>query len=163
MILKFHTSPWKTIRHLFLCYFKLCVSFYSHVWIQTDVTVQKCLTWVKISNFLSHVTLIFDRWPWKTVGHLFCATLSYVHHFIAICKFKLELQFRNAQIGATFVLTSDFDLWPLTLAFCMDITFVNGNNSWKFRDDTMRVTLWKKCQISMDRQTEVFLELLGHS
>ena len=24
---------------------------------------------------------------------------------------------------------SDFDLWPLTLAFCMDITFVSGNNS----------------------------------
>ena len=31
----------------------------------------------------------------------------------------------------------DLDLWPLTLTFCMDITFVNGNNSWKFHDDTM--------------------------
>ena len=29
------------------------------------------------------------------------------------------------------------DLWPLTLTFCMDIIFVNGNNSWKFHDDTM--------------------------
>ena len=31
----------------------------------------------------------------------------------------------------------DLDLWPLTLTFCMDITSVIGNNSWKFPDDTM--------------------------
>ena len=34
----------------------------------------------------------------------------------------------------------DFDLWPMTLTFCMDITSVIGNNSWKFRDDTMMET-----------------------
>ena len=34
----------------------------------------------------------------------------------------------------------DIDLWPLTLTFCVDITSVNGNNSWKFRDDTMTGT-----------------------
>ena len=32
----------------------------------------------------------------------------------------------------------DLDLWPMTLIFSMDITFVIGNNPWKFRDDTMR-------------------------
>ena len=26
----------------------------------------------------------------------------------------------------------DLDLWPLTLTFCMDITLVIGNDSWKF-------------------------------
>ena len=26
----------------------------------------------------------------------------------------------------------DLDIWPLTLTFCMDITSVNGNNSWNF-------------------------------
>ena len=62
----------------------------------------------------------------------------------------------------------DLDLGPLTLAFCMDITFVNGLNSWKFHDDTNTGTLWKRCysrQIDgqMDGLTEVFLELLGHS
>ena len=31
----------------------------------------------------------------------------------------------------------DPDLWPLTLTFCMDITFVIGNNSWKFDDMKM--------------------------
>ena len=34
----------------------------------------------------------------------------------------------------------DLDLWPLTLTFCMDITFVIGNNVWKFHDDTMMGT-----------------------
>ena len=29
----------------------------------------------------------------------------------------------------------DIDLWPLTMTFCMDITSVNNNNSWKFHDD----------------------------
>ena len=37
----------------------------------------------------------------------------------------------------------DLHLWPLIIY--MDITFVNGNNSWKFQDDTMTGTLWKMC------------------
>ena len=42
-------------------------------------------------------------WPWnlmddpkKTIGHLFYATLSFLHHFVAIGEFKLELQSGNA-------------------------------------------------------------------
>ena len=34
----------------------------------------------------------------------------------------------------------DFDIWPLTLTFRKDITSVNGNNFWKFHDDTMTGT-----------------------
>ena len=34
----------------------------------------------------------------------------------------------------------DLHLWPLTLASCMDITLVNGNNSWKFHNGTMTGT-----------------------
>ena len=48
----------------------------------------------------------------------------------------------------------DLDLWSLTLNFCMDITFVNGNNSWKFHDDTMTGTLWKKCHRRRDWRTD---------
>ena len=29
-------------------------------------------------------SLIFDGWPQKTMGHLFYATLSFLHHFVAI-------------------------------------------------------------------------------
>ena len=30
--------------------------------------------------FLSRVTKKFERWPWKTIGHLFYATSSFVNH-----------------------------------------------------------------------------------
>ena len=49
----------------------------------------------------------------------------------------------------------DLDLWPLTLTFCMNITLVIGNNSWKFHDDTMMGTLSKRCHRQTDRRTEI--------
>ena len=120
----------------------------------TGVTVRKRPILLKISDFLSSMTLKFDRWPWKTIEHLFCATSSYVHHFVALCEFKLELCSGKAPIGAKFALTCDLDLWPLTLTFCIDIMIVNGNNSWKFHDDTMTEILWKKCDGWTNRQTD---------
>ena len=48
----------------------------------------------------------------------------------------------------------DLDLWPLTLTFCMNITSVHGNNSWKYHDDTMMGTWWKRCDGRTDRQTD---------
>ena len=36
----------------------------------------------------------------------------------------------------------------------MDITFDHGNNSWKFHDDTMMGTWWKRCDRRTDRQTD---------
>ena len=86
----------KNNRAPLLCYFKLFASFRSHWWIQTGVTVRKHLIWVKIDNFFSRVTLKFDGWPSKTIGHLFSATSSFVQHFEAIGEFKLELQSGNA-------------------------------------------------------------------
>ena len=83
-----------------LCYFKLFASIHSHRWIQTGVTVRKRLIWVKIDDFLSSVTLRFDGWPWKTIGHRFYATSSFVQHFVPIGEFKLELQSGNAQFGS---------------------------------------------------------------
>ena len=98
-----------------LCYNKLCAWFQSHQWIQTKVTVRKLLIRVKIGNFLSRVTLKFDGWPWKTIGHLFYATLNFVHHFKAIGGFKLELQSGNAQFGSKSAIfcpvTFKFDGW----------------------------------------------------
>ena len=223
-----------------LHYIKLCASSQTPRSIQTGVTVWKHSIWVELGDFLSRVTLKFVGCPWK-IGHLFYATSSFVHHIRAIGKFKLELQFGNAQfesksaifcpacvalnfagwpwktighivyatlspllhfvaIGgfklelqfgskatiswavwpwnftddlekqegtspkqhqALCVISSsyldsnwsyspetakfgydlcDLDFWPLTLTFCMDITSVIGNISWKFRDDTMRGT-----------------------
>ena len=73
-----------------MVYFKLFSSFLSHWWIQIGVTVQKRLIYVKIDAFFSRVTLKFDGWPSKTIGHLFYTTSNFVQHFVAIDEFKLE-------------------------------------------------------------------------
>ena len=52
--------------------------------------------WIKFVDFSARVTLKFDGWPKKTIGHIFYATLSFLHHFVAIGEFKLELQSGNA-------------------------------------------------------------------
>ena len=93
---------------------KLCASFQSHGWIQTGVTDQKRSILVKISNFLSHVTLKFDGWPWKTTGHCFYAASNFVHHFIAIGEFQLELQSGNAQFGSKSMIFLAVGPWNLT-------------------------------------------------
>ena len=38
----------------------------------------------------------------------------------------------------------DLHLWPETLTFCMDITSVNSDNSWKFHYDIMMGNIVKK-------------------
>ena len=151
-------------------------------------SVWKRPIWVTIGHLLSRVTLNFDGWPSKTIGHLSYATSSFVQHFIGIGEFKLELRSRNDQFGSksTIFLSRvtlkfdgwhwktighlsyasssflhyllvigvsnwsyspetvkrgfdlcDFDPWPMTSTFCMDITVVIGNNSLKCHDDTM--------------------------
>ena len=82
------------------------------------VTVWKRSIGVKIGDFVARVTLKFNRWPWKTVGHIFYATSSLLHYFVSICEFALELQSGKTQIGAKFVLISvtlTFDLWQWPL------------------------------------------------
>ena len=108
---------WMTLKNNrapLLCYSKLCSSFRSHWWIQTWVTVPKRPIWVKIDDFFSRVTSKFDVWPRKTIGHLFYATSSFVHHFIAIGEFKLELKSRNAQSWSNSTIFSA--VWPWNLA-----------------------------------------------
>ena len=109
-------DPEKNNKARLLYYIKLCVSFQIDQWIQTGVTVRKRPIWVKFDDFLSPVTLQFDVWPWKK-GHLFYATSSFVHHFVAISDFKLEIQSGNGQFGSKLTiffscLTLKFDVWP---------------------------------------------------
>ena len=76
--------------------------------------IRKRPIWVKIGDVLSHVTLKFDGWPWKTIGHLFYATSSFVHHFVAIGEFKLELQSGNAQSRSNSTIFRAVWPWNLT-------------------------------------------------
>ena len=68
----------------------------------------------QIQQFLELRTLKFDGWPWKTIGHLFFATSSFVQHFIAIGEFKLELQSGNAQSGSNSTIFRAVWPWNLT-------------------------------------------------
>ena len=64
------------------------------------------------------MTLKFDGWPWKTIGHLFYSTSSFVHHFVAIGEFKLELQSgETPNLGQTrrFLELCDLEIWRMTL------------------------------------------------
>ena len=108
----------KNNRAPLLCYFKLYASFRSHRWIQAGVTVRKRAIWVKIDDFFSRLTLQFDVWPWKTTGHLFYASSSFVHHFVTIGDFKLELQSGNAQFGSN--LTIFRAVWPCNLMYDLE-------------------------------------------
>ena len=90
-------------RASLLCCFKLCATFHSHWWIQTGVTVFRAV------------------WPWnltydleKTIRHLFYATSSFVHHFVAIGEFKLELQSGNAQSRSNSTIFRAVWPWNLT-------------------------------------------------
>ena len=110
MTLKYNRAP-------LLCCFKFCASFHNHQWIQSRVTVWKYPILVKIDGFLSRVTLKFGWWPWKTTRHLFYATISFVHHLVAIGEFKLELQSGNNKFGSKSTIffgrvTLKFDKWP---------------------------------------------------
>ena len=77
--------------------------------------VRKRPVWVKIGDVLSRVTLKFDGWPWKTIGHLSFAVSSFVQHFIAIGEFKLELQSGNAQFGSNSTIFRA--VWPWNLMY----------------------------------------------
>ena len=111
---------WMTLKnnraHL-LYHVRLCAWFQIHRWIKIGVTVRKHTVPVKISDFLSCVTLEFDGRPWKTIGHLFYAASSFVHNFIAIIEFKLKLQFGNVQFGSksTIFGLCDLEIWWMTL------------------------------------------------
>ena len=107
----------KNNRAPILCYFKHCASFRTHWWIQTGVAVRKRPIWIKFDDFFSRVTFKLDRWPWKTIRHLFYATSSIVHLFVPIGGLKLELQseypqFRTKSTIFFSRMTSKIDRWP---------------------------------------------------
>ena len=95
--LQFDGWPWKTIGHFFYA-----ASSFVHHFVAIGelklVTVRKRPIWVKFDDFYSRVTLNFDGWPWKTIGHLFDATSSFVHHFIAIGEFKLANHLSSGRV-----------------------------------------------------------------
>ena len=106
--------PWKTIGHL---------SFAVSSFVQHFIAIGEFKLELQSGNaqfgsnsmiFKSRVTLKFDGWPWKTIGHLFNATSSFVHHFVAIDDSKQEIQSRNAQFGSKSTIFRAVWPWNLT-------------------------------------------------
>ena len=69
--------------------------------------------WIQIVNFSARVTVKFDGWPRKTIGHFFFTTSSFVHNFKSIGEFKLVLQSKNAQFGSKLVICYPVWRWNL--------------------------------------------------
>ena len=88
--LRFDEWHCKTIRHLVSARSSFCASFVAIGEFKLELRSGNARFGSK-STFLSSATFKFDRWPWKTTRQLFYSTSSYVHQFVAISKFKLEL------------------------------------------------------------------------
>ena len=142
----------KTIEHLY----HATSSFMHHIIAISEIKLQSGnIGIVNIGIFVVPCDLRIWWVTLKTEGNLSFAASSFIHHYIAICEFKLELWSGNGQMGFWPQCP-----WPLTLTFCTDITFVIGNNSEKFHDDTVMGTQWK---CAKDKRIETFLQLLGRS
>ena len=110
--LKFDVWPCKIIGHLFYATSSFLQHFIAIGEFKLELQFGNAQSRSNRRSF-SRVTLKFDGWPWKTIGHLFCAIPSFVQNFVAIGEFKLELQSGNAQSGSKS--TIFLAVWPWNL------------------------------------------------
>ena len=113
VILKSEGWPRKSIVHLFYITISLVHHFKTLGEFKLELLTENAQFGSKSVNFLSRMIFKFGGWPWKTIGHLFHATLSFVHLFKAICESKLELQSGNAQFGSKSAIFCP--VWPWNL------------------------------------------------
>ena len=117
----------KNNRTPHLCYINISKPLVNSNWSYSLATANSCQNqwfFVPCDLEIRCMALINDRAP-------------------LLSRFKLCASFRShlcIQTGVTVRKHPNWDkicfyfvtvLWPLTLTFCMDIIFVNGNNSWK--------------------------------
>ena len=79
-------------------------------------------------RFFSRATLKLDGWHWKTIGHFFWATSSFVHHFLTICEVKLV---RKRKSGIITSVTLIFDLWPWSFAWTSPLSMVISSENFR--------------------------------
>ena len=114
----------KNFRAPLLSNIKLYASFHHHMWIQTEVTVRKRLSWVVTS-----VTLTFDLWPWPFAWTLLWSLVTTPENFMMIRWWEHSKQGKSegfdscdwpsnlAQIWSkssifSACVTLKFDVWP---------------------------------------------------
>ena len=96
--LKFDGWLRKTIGTFSILCQALCIISIPLGEFETGVTVRILSIQIEIGDILFCVTLKFDRWPWKTIGHISytTGTSSFVHHFKSIGEIKVVLQSANS-------------------------------------------------------------------
>ena len=114
----------KNNKEPLLCCFKLCVSFHSHWWIQTGVTIRKRPIWVKIDDFYTPVSLKKWRMTLKNNRALLLSNIKLCasfHHHIWI---QTGVTVRKRLSGVMTFVTLTFDLWPPPLAWTSLLSIV---------------------------------------
>ena len=110
--LKFDGWPHKSIAHVFYTISNFVNHFKSIGEFKLELQSIN-------AQFGSILVIFFPAWPWnlmilwKTIGHLFYTTSSFVRHFKSIGEVKLELQSRNTQFGSKLVIFCS--AWPWNL------------------------------------------------
>ena len=97
------------------------------------------------------MTLKFDGWPRKIIGHLFYNTSSFVHHLKSISELKLKLQSGNAQFRSKLVnfcpvlpwnLMDDLGKKKNTSSILHQALCINSNPSvnsnWSYSQETLK-------------------------
>ena len=106
----------KNNRAPLLCYFKLCMSFRIHWWIQTGVTVGKHRIWVKIDYFAV--------WPWnltediaKQWGNSFiqCQALCILSKPWVNPNWSYSPETLNSGQNWWFFVLCDHEIWQMTV------------------------------------------------
>ena len=113
MTLKFDGWPWKTIAHLFYT----TLSFVHHFKAIGEFKLELQSGNAQFQSNRQFFVLC-DLEIWETTlkinRHLSYAASSFVHHFIAIGEFKLELQSGNAQFRSKLAIFCPVWPWNLT-------------------------------------------------
>ena len=96
--LKFDGWPWKTTGRIFYATSSFYHNLIAIMELKLELQSGNAQFGSKLAIFVpSDLEILWMTL--KTIGHLFYATSSFVHHFVAIDEFKLELQSEKAQFG----------------------------------------------------------------
>ena len=115
--LKFDDWPPKTKGHLFYAASSSVHYFVTICEFRPELQSGNAKFGSKSLIFAARVTLKFDGWHREIMSHLFYATSIFVHYFVSIWKFRLELQSGNPQFLSKSSIfsarvTKKFDGWP---------------------------------------------------
>ena len=115
-----------------------CTSFIKisgHPWIQIEVHPEMLKSELN-HRFSAPVTLKFDGWPRQIIGHLFCATSSFVHHLQTSVNSNLSYSPETLNSGQNrrFRSQDDLEIWPSSFAWAsLSSMLINPENFMMIR------------------------------